>query len=244
MSGTSCNTSRIGWPMSEESGLRGVRIEPITLADLGLVARIHRRAFPRSALTRLGVEAVRRYYEWQLVGPHDRYAVQAVVDGRMAGFNFAGVSRGAVGGFLARNKRWLMFRVATRPWLLANPIVLRKARSALGILGLVRRPVAQTGGTAGAEVFRPERSFGILSIAVDPAFQGKGVAQLLMADAEREAREQGFHHMHLTVAVDNHRAIRFYEKMGWRKLPEGESWSGYMEKWVAPGNEAGESPDA
>lgn len=46
-------------------------IRPLTVEDLLDVAHIHIQAFPDSALTKLGREAVRRYYEWQIVGPHD-----------------------------------------------------------------------------------------------------------------------------------------------------------------------------
>lgn len=35
-----------------------------------MVAGVHVAAFPSSALTRLGSEAVRRYYLWQIEGPH------------------------------------------------------------------------------------------------------------------------------------------------------------------------------
>jgi ribosomal protein S18 acetylase RimI-like enzyme len=73
-------------------------------------------------------------------------------------------------------------------------------------------------------------AFGILSIAVDPLCQGMGVAALLMADSEQTAREWGFSEMSLTVAMENQRAIRFYEKQGWRRVHLGEAWEGYMTK--------------
>lgn len=207
------------------------RLQLIAPEDLPQVTQVHIRAFRASALTALGGEAVRRYYEWQLLGPHDHRFVGAwSAQGELAGFCVGGISRSALGGFLARNRKWLTLRVAMRPWLLANPVVLRQARRALEVLGVVPAEVrAKAPG-----IMRPERSYGILSIAVDPVYQGKGVAQALMEDAEREARARGFHHMHLTVATDNVRAIRFYEKTGWRKVPEGEDWAGYMEKHLRP----------
>lgn len=68
--------------------------------DLPAVAAIHVAAFPDSALTALGVEAVRRYYAWQLDGPHEVFAlgvdaVQYDNDGTIAnkqliGYCFAG----------------------------------------------------------------------------------------------------------------------------------------------------------
>ena len=38
----------------------------LDVKDLPAVASVHMAAFPKSALTMLGTEAVRRYYEWQL----------------------------------------------------------------------------------------------------------------------------------------------------------------------------------
>ena len=213
---------------SDKTTLQIVRLE-----DLPDVTSVHLNAFPRSALSGLGREAVRRYYEWQLVGPHDRYAVVAMVDGQIAGFNFAGVSRGAISGFVRKNRNWLAMRVLLRPWLMVNPMVRTRIRTGLEVLGLRRRTVQSP-----SPVARPKKSFGILSIAVDPGFQGCGVAQLLMEDAEREAREWGFKYMYLTVATDNLRAIRFYEKTGWTRVPQDGEFHGFMDKWLdLPGSE-------
>lgn len=51
-------------------------------------------------------------------------------------------------------------------------------------------------------------------IYVPASHQGKGVAQVLLAEALRQAREQGADRLWLGVWEKNHRAIRFYEKHG------------------------------
>jgi len=38
----------------------------------------------------LGTEAVRRYYEWQLVGPHEVTAISAYINTELVGFCFGG----------------------------------------------------------------------------------------------------------------------------------------------------------
>ena len=64
-----------------------MKIRSIELLDLNSIAKIHLAAFPKSALSHLGQEAVRRYYEWQLTGPHDCLAIGAIDEqGRMLGF--------------------------------------------------------------------------------------------------------------------------------------------------------------
>lgn len=194
--------------------------------DLPEVARIHRLAFPGSALTALGDEAVRRYYLWQIDGPHDCTALKATVDGRISGFCFSGVFRGALGGFLQAHRNYLALRVLTHPWLIANPFFRDRLLSGLRVL---RR------GSA-APPARPEQqkpdSYAILSIAVDPAGHGRGIGRALMLAAESDATNRGFKRMHLTVDPDNTVAIRFYEGLGWRRLQAGDVWTGAMTREI------------
>ena len=50
---------------------------------------------------------------------------------------------------------------------------------------------------------------------VSPRVQGRGLAQLLMTDAEEQLRRSGCTKAWLACAVGNQRAARFYEKSGW-----------------------------
>ncbi|MFZ5984787.1 MAG: GNAT family N-acetyltransferase [Acidobacteriota bacterium] len=201
-----------------------VEISTISASDCSRVAALHRAVFPRSALTRLGLEAVRRYYLWQLEGPHDHWFRGAWKEGQLAGFCVSGISRGALGGFLARNRGFLAWRLAIRPWLWADPPVLDRVKTAGRALGILRKPDARPG------VSFPVPTWGILSIAVATQSQGSGIAKLLMDDAEQEACRRGFCHMHLSVDVHNARAIRFYEKEGWQKVFLDGAWAGTMTK--------------
>jgi ribosomal protein S18 acetylase RimI-like enzyme len=202
-----------------------VDIRPIRMHDLPLIADIHMLAFPRAAMTSLGKEAVRRYYQWQMEGPNDLYATLAALDGQIAGFSFAGHFRGALIGYLRRNRAYLFANTLRRPWLLANPLFLDRLRFGLHTF---RRRLGQP---------IPEKNqnevprFGVLALAVDPAFQGRGVGHALMDDAEREARRLGVPRMNLTVRPDNEQAIRFYQNRGWcRELDDEGRWIGYMHK--------------
>lgn len=203
-----------------------VEIRPLDVEDLREVASVHRAAFPRSALTRLGAEAVRRYYEWQLTGPHEVYAVGAFRAGRCVGFSVGGSFRGAMTGFLRRNRLFLATRVATRPWILSNPVFRKSLRSGLRLLAPPRPPQAASASTATSSA----PSFEILSIAVDPRCQGAGIGKRLLIDSEDVARRRGFHHFFLTVHTGNAPAIHLYERLGWRRRLEGDAWKGAMEK--------------
>jgi len=76
----------------------------------------------------------------------------------------------------------------------------------------------------------PSKSYGILSIAIDPHYQGLGIGKMLMERAEAIAKEKGFCEMDLTVEPQNERTIRFYERLGWEKVINENGWSGRMRK--------------
>lgn len=211
-------------------------IDPIETSHLPQVASVHLAAFPDSALTKLGREAVRRYYEWQIIGPHDGLNIGAFVDGQLVGFCFGGIRRGALGGFLERNRSFLIRRVITHPWLLSNPLFRERAKYAVQrLFGRLRpKQVSSSVPVAKTAVVQEPPAFGILSIAIDPRLQGQGIAQALMDYSEFEARKRGFTKMHLTVHPTNTRAVRFYEKGGWRRNQDEKPWSGSMSKDLPP----------
>ena len=204
-----------------------LKLSPIRLSDLLAVARVHMAAFPDRALTMLGTEAVRRYYEWQLTGPHQVTALGVYQDQRLLGYCFGGRFRGASSGFVKRNWLFLLARLLSRPGLIMNGLI--RKRAAFGFFTLANflqfRPV-QTDGQLEA---RPP-SFGILAIAVDPQQQGKGVGRLLMEESEQAAKRGGYQQMHLTVETNNDQAIRFYELLGWEKYSKNGGWEGKMHK--------------
>ena len=203
-----------------------MEIRKLTPQDLPQTAATHLRAFPDSALTALGAEAVRRYYEWQLTGPHDVAAFGAFVENEMAGFCFSGVFRGAMSGFLQQHRGYLAWRVVTHPWLLFSPLFRDRLGSGLSIL----KRFSKSGASTAPAKPTKKPSFGILSIAADPRFQGQGAGKLLMAASESVAHAQGFAEMNLSVAPANQQAIRFYETLGWRKVIRNGGWAGEMSK--------------
>ncbi len=208
------------------------RLRPLTHADLPAIAAVHMRAFPKRAMSALGVDVVTRYYAWLLHETHtDAHRVGAWQGDRLVGFNFAGRFNGAMTGFLQRNRNFLIGRVARRPWLiLTNGLFRSRLRMAVEILQ--RR--AQTTPAAPEAIAKRQaylRGFGILAIAVDPDMQGAGVGRLLMRDADDEALRRGVEMMNLSVAPDNLQAIAFYERIGWhRQMRDDGAWDGDMIK--------------
>lgn len=215
---------------SSEAVSDDVQVRTLEPSDLTRVAEIHVAAFPDSALTMLGAEAVRRYYAWLLTGPHQCFALGASSGADIMGFCFAGVFKGALSGFLQRNRAYLLSRILRRPWLSTNPII--RDRVALGFRTL-RRFGRQSSNEASVPLRRttePGPPFGILGIAVHPDSHGQGIGRALMFEAERTARAGGFNEMLLTVQTDNHRAISFYESLSWKKTLIQDDWRGEMKK--------------
>jgi ribosomal protein S18 acetylase RimI-like enzyme len=60
------------------------------------------------------------------------------------------------------------------------------------------------------------------SLAVDPAYQGRGIAKALLAAFETVAAERGHDRIALIVESDNENARRIYEKIGYEKDGELE----------------------
>lgn len=73
-----------------------------------------------------------------------------------------------------------------------------------------RRPVVV--GFAGFALLADEAH--VLAVAVDPAWQRRGVGRRLMAALERSVRSAGVLAMTLEVAVDNDEARRLYRRAG------------------------------
>jgi [ribosomal protein S18]-alanine N-acetyltransferase len=65
---------------------------------------------------------------------------------------------------------------------------------------------------------RGSRIARLYSLVVAPHHRGKGVAQTLLADAEALAARQGARALRLEVRADNARAIRFYTRLGYRRI--------------------------
>jgi ribosomal protein S18 acetylase RimI-like enzyme len=215
-----------------------VCVRGLLLEDLREVTLVHLAAFPDSALTKLGAESVRRYYEWQLLGPHDAVALGVFVNRRLFGFCFGGVFRGSTSGFLNSNWAYLLWRVLTHPWLATNPEFRKRAGVGARLLQRTKPP----GLPASQKLASTDRSFGILSIAVHPQSQGLGLGRVLMKESETAARQRGFDQMDLTVHPNNHQAIQFYKILGWEKAGQQDVWQGKMRKsLLAPNGQSSSS---
>lgn len=207
----------------------GASIRDITIQDLALIAIVHQTAFPQSALTGLGHQAIKRYYHWLLTGPHPLIIAQgAEVDGKLTGFIFAGKFQGATTGFVSRHKFLLAFCVLAHIGLLRKPLFRHRLRTGLILLGrkLFKKTLPAPSPSENLELAKvialPYCS--ILAIAVDPNQQRAGLGWMLMQHTEKVAWERNYPQMLLTVHEHNKPAVEFYQKHGYKPLhKDGEN---------------------
>ncbi|MBI5928564.1 MAG: GNAT family N-acetyltransferase [Chloroflexi bacterium] len=193
----------------------------IVVQDLTQIAIVHQAAFPDSALTGLGRQTIQRYYYWLLSGSHPLIIARGVeVDGKIAGFIFAGKFQGATTGFVLRNKFFLAFSVFFHIGLLRKPIFRRRLRTGLRLLRyrLLKKPLprAEISGHPESLKFMHIPYCSVLAIAVDPNQQREGLGWSLMKYVERIAHEKHYLQMRLTVFEHNKSAIQFYQKHGYQ----------------------------
>jgi GNAT superfamily N-acetyltransferase len=101
------------------------------------------------------------------------------------------------------------------------PDGLTERRTAEAFHDRVSQRVAETDETTVAEIDR--RIAGFIMVAgdeaeqvyVDRAFRGSGVADVLLAEAERQIAAAGHDVAWLAVVRGNHRAQAFYRRQGW-----------------------------
>jgi hypothetical protein len=92
----------------------------------------------------LGKDLVQKYYEWQMIGPHDCYAIGAFINHDLLGYCFAGTFNGSLSGFLSVNKVSLIKSFFLHPWLIANPIIINRIKIAIKIIARKRYQSIET----------------------------------------------------------------------------------------------------
>lgn len=177
--------------------------------DVPAVVALHLRAFPGFFLSFLGPRFLSVLYRAAV--ELDEISLVAVADGKVAGLVMGSAHPG---GFFRRLRqaRALQFAYA------ALPSVLRHPESALRVARALRKP-EQARKAAGTAT--------LMSLAVDPALQARGLGRLLVSSFVQRAASRGAVSVDLTTdKYDNDAVNAFYRGMGFRvareiRTPEG-----------------------
>ena len=215
-----------------------ILIRELVYGDLDEVVKVHMASFHDRALTQLGKEAVKRYYDIVLKDYQISYPICAVKnEGVICGFCFAGLYPNALSKFLRTNKGFLLSCIILHPWLITKSVIRQQLWLAIRLFFTqYGKDTEYKGNTSNTNPDSPNNHgnsyLGILSIAVHPSYQRKGIGELLLKRSEDIAIEHNFQNLRLTVHPQNLPAVRFYEKTGWEKIHTEGQWEGQMMKSI------------
>jgi GNAT superfamily N-acetyltransferase len=187
------------------------------LGNVKSVVDVHLKSFQGFFLTFLGRDFLSELYRG-IVSDPSGIAFVAVADERVIGF-VAGTDHPA--GFYKRllKKRWRRFGIASLPAIIKKPhVVLRLFRA----LSMPKQVTAENGrGT-------------LMSVAVLPGEQNKGIGRLLAKAFLEEARKRGLHKVDLTTDKLNNDSVNaFYLREGFSRscsfvTPDGREMNEYV----------------
>lgn len=195
-----------------------VQVREVTIEDVPSIATLHQQVFPDYFLAHMGQSFLERFYR-EFVDFPENYGCVALYNNDVIGF-VVGTSNPAklYSHFYRRNFFSLAWIVTGR--LLIDPFVRNNIaarmvhlRFALRSLpGFSRRhDVAQTPGAPSIATAR------LLSIGVDSQVRGSGVADRMVRYFCEQLQRNSITVVGLSVRTNNHRAIAFYERTGWKR---------------------------
>lgn len=194
-----------------------VMIRPMNTEDVAQVVQVHLASFPGFFLSFLGRDFLKLLYENIQCDPYGIVLV-APLNGHIEGF-VAGVTDQS--GFyqrLVKKRKWAFARAAGQA-LVRNPTIASR------LLRALNRP----NETRAAEV-----DACLMSVAVRPEAEGKGIGRRLVTAFCEELAERGIGSVCLDTDRDgNERANRFYQKLGFQLVrsfvtPEGRAMNAYV----------------
>ncbi len=207
-------------PASSVDPVADVRLPATRVAsprDIPEIVTVHIQSFKGFFLTFLGREFLSLLYG-NLLNDCDGIMLVQEQDGRVAGFVAGTASQ------IRFYRRMLTRRAFAFAWA-AIGALFKKPAVARRLLRVLRRP---------AEARRESAEASLMSIAVRPEYEGRGIGQQLVRAFAAELAARGVRSYCLTTDRDrNERAHRFYRRLGLRlvnehKYPEGRVKSEYL----------------
>jgi len=193
--------------VNEPAGDVPVMIRLGTAADADAAARLHADLISEGFLAHLGPRFLRHLYRCVAKGP-DSFLL--IADGTTQGTPGSGLS--PVAGFLAGalDLRALYRRFALRQGFVAALTSLPRLLTALPrVWETLRHGAEESDDRSGAE---------LLSIAVDPGWQGRHIGVLLVESFLAEVERRGMDIAQVVVGADNAPAVALYGRAGFRPV--------------------------
>ena len=175
-------------------------IRAMNVNDVNAVVKVHLSSFQGFFLTFLGRQFLSELYAGIVVDSTGIAFVYREED-RVLGF-IAGTSQPA--GFYSHllHRRWWRFALASLIPILKNPLIIPR------LLRAFRKP---------QDVSNQPDTGTLMSIAVTPEAQGRGLGQVLVKAFLEEAADRGLKHVDLTTDKNNNDSVnQFYQRMGFQ----------------------------
>lgn len=174
-----------------------------TPADAGFAASLHTSQISEGFLPRLGTRFLGRLYR-RISESCTSFLLIAEIDGQPIGFLAGTESTSGLYKEFALKDGFAAALASAPRLMLALPRVIETLRHGT-------RAVATTG-----------RVSELLSVAVDPAAEGRGAGSSLITEFVTESRRRGIGRAHVVVGASNSRAVSVYERAGFAALEEFE----------------------
>lgn len=192
-------------------------VRKMTSLDAGRVAGIHLSSFPGFFLTFLGYRFLKVFYQGVCKDPS---GVGLVIEelGDPVAFVAGSTQPSSFYKRLIKND-WYKFLVASIRPIIQNPRIIPK------LIGALNKP---------NETLPSEKCATLMSIAVDPDFQGRGYGkQLVIRFLEESVMNQCTQVNLTTDSLNNEPVNNFYKKVGFKLLrefstPEGRLMNEYI----------------
>lgn len=193
-------------------------IKEMSKADIPGVVEVHLAGFEGFFLSILGPAFLRELYA-SLIEDSNGISLVVMEEDQVTGF-VAGTSRSS--GVYSRllRQRFIRFCLAAVPAVLKQPAILP-------------RLIERIRGPQGGQISHPNRGT-LMSIAVHPAQQGRGIGQGLVQSFLKKAALSGCKQVDLTTDKQQNESVNsFYRQQGFRlertfTTPEGRSMNQYL----------------
>lgn len=198
------------------------------------IARCHMECFSTSLATRLGKSYVEQTFDWYLDHPR-RFLFyvedQNKVVGYCGGFVPSKAGDGSSSGMLQHAFNKAIKGLLLHPWLLFHSEVAQHYRFLWRnikrkLTGKIKPAVPVKNENA---PFKPY--CGLVVIGVHPDYRGRGIAQQLMTEFEKRAKDLQQNELILSVKKNNIRALKAYQNFGW-SIREEQPSTFVMEKKI------------
>jgi len=183
-----------------------------TKDDMTSIVNVHKKCFPDSFSSTLGNGVLKEYY----MSYYDQHRLFIIAEenDQIIGFCM-GYESGSKAYSLFINKERINLVLSILKGLLCfNKITWKKlVTTCYNIINKPKPIIYET-------ITHAHKYGDLLSICVLDKYRGQGVAKQLVYEFEKLLVENNLFDYYLSLLPDNHRALRFYELCGMRKISE------------------------